>query len=423
MRFFFQKVAIGAMSLLLVILLNTPIDFNQTTTQDISNTTSPFHLSTLSDSTNKVRQASAYAQDISILTIDHTVEHITTVPGFEGNLYELSLRERIISSLAEQPDWDAEGKVVLMVHGFSVPGTVVFDLNYEEYSWLAYLAAENYDAFSLDLTGYGASTRPAPMDNLCNLNSSDQYAIGIAECDAEYPHTLTNLQSDWDDINAAVDYIRELRGVEQISLVGVSWGGPRVLGYAAEYPEKVDKLIVHGSSGAFSLKPPPSEPVPGYPMSISTQESFRQRWEPMLQCPDQVDPEIDEMIWPAIVSTDSLGATQEPSFIRFPSFPLAGFTRKQVESIQLPVLVVGGEFDTLASPYWVRRLYDAFLTPNRIYATLDCTSHFISFETRSIYLYQLSLDWLENNTVSGKTQGILTIKDDGTYEWQEDESI
>ncbi|HLF10158.1 MAG TPA: alpha/beta fold hydrolase [Gammaproteobacteria bacterium] len=91
----------------------------------------------------------------------------------------------------------------------------------DERSWMAYLASAGFDVFSMDMTGHGRSTRPHPMT---------QHATTVA--------------SDWADIDAVVEYLRKLRGVERVSLIGWSLGGPRAGGYAAQHPEKVAKLVV-----------------------------------------------------------------------------------------------------------------------------------------------------------------------------------
>ena len=49
---------------------------------------------------------------------------------------------------------------------------------YQDYSWMAYLAQSGFDVFAMDLTGLGSSTRPAPMDDPCNL-PPDQQALLI----------------------------------------------------------------------------------------------------------------------------------------------------------------------------------------------------------------------------------------------------
>ena len=69
---------------------------------------------------------------------------------------------------------------------------------------MAYLAHAGFDAFSMDMTGYGRSTRPAPMNDPCNVSHEQQAgfipALIPAPCSPSYPHPLTTIASDWNDL-------------------------------------------------------------------------------------------------------------------------------------------------------------------------------------------------------------------------------
>ena len=137
-----------------------------------------------------------------------------------------------------------DDRVVLFVHGAGTPAEVAFDVPYADYSWMAYLAAAGFDVFSMDMTGYGRSTRPTVMNDVCNLSAEQQTALGGTPCQATHEAQLTTIASDWDDLDAVVDYIRALRDVPRVSLVGWSLGGPRAGGYASRNPGKVAKLVL-----------------------------------------------------------------------------------------------------------------------------------------------------------------------------------
>ena len=80
---------------------------------------------------------------------------------------------------------------------------------------MAYLAHAGYDVFSMDMTAYGRSTRPAAMNDPCNLTRAQQAAyipsLIPALCDPSYSHQMTTLASDWQDIDAVVNRVRALR--------------------------------------------------------------------------------------------------------------------------------------------------------------------------------------------------------------------
>jgi alpha-beta hydrolase superfamily lysophospholipase len=57
-----------------------------------------------------------------------------------------------------------DGKVLLLIHGYSVPGYVAFDTDHGNCSLMRYFARAGWDTFTLDLEGFGLSTRPSVMD-------------------------------------------------------------------------------------------------------------------------------------------------------------------------------------------------------------------------------------------------------------------
>jgi pimeloyl-ACP methyl ester carboxylesterase len=112
---------------------------------------------------------------------------------------------------------------------------------------MEFLARAGFDVFAMDMTGYGRSTRPTAMNDPCNLASEQQLVLapGHSEaCTPSYGQEMTTIASDWNDIGAVVDHLLALRHVSQVSLVAWSLGGPRAGGYAAQHPEKVQKLVL-----------------------------------------------------------------------------------------------------------------------------------------------------------------------------------
>ena len=179
------------------------------------------------------------------VTTERFVPHVSTVPANAGERVGLYLREKTTDAVAAgvARDGGFSEKVVLFVHGGSVPSIPDYDLDYKDYSWMGYLAEAGYDTFAMDQTGYGRSPRPM-MDDACNLAADDQVLVTPNPLSEPCTPGLTTVQSDSDEIDTVVDYIRELRGVDKVSLVGWSAGGRRTGGYAARHPEKVDKLVL-----------------------------------------------------------------------------------------------------------------------------------------------------------------------------------
>src|SRR6476620_699658 len=130
-----------------------------------------------------------------LLSIDHFVRVKSTAPAMTGQFAQVYVRERVVSRNLLR---GASG-VVLFVHGAGTPGEVAFDVPYGDYSWMAYLANAGFDAFAMDMTGYGRSTKPSPMEDPCNLSREQQMALVpallAAPCAPSYTGDVTTIGS------------------------------------------------------------------------------------------------------------------------------------------------------------------------------------------------------------------------------------
>ena len=196
----------------------------------------------------------------------------------------------------------------------------------------------------MDMTGYGQSSRPM-MDDPCNLNPRHQEQLvprNLKEpCNPSYPFELVSSDSETADIDRVVDFIRALRGVDKIALLGWSGGGIRTGTYTARYPEKVDKWIVHASSN-YDRKnpdgPPAALPKPGFPMVMQVREvGERQRWLGTVKCQDTIEPGMPELIWKLSVEADPLAANWGPGGLRAPTRTYWGWNAASAAKIKVPI--------------------------------------------------------------------------------------
>src|SRR6202050_5784333 len=182
-----------------------------------------------------------------LLSVDHYVRVHSTVPSLTGQTTQIYMREVVRAGTALR-EGALGDRVVLFVHGAGTPAEVAFDVPYQDYSWMGYLARAGFDVFSMDMTGYGRSTRPAAMNDPCNLSRDQQLtlipSLMAAPCSATYGQQMTTLASDWNNIGSEVDHLLALRHVDRVGMVAWSLGGPRAAGYAAQHPDKVRKLVL-----------------------------------------------------------------------------------------------------------------------------------------------------------------------------------
>ncbi len=338
-------------------------------------------------------------------TIDHKVPHVSTVPANKGERVRIFVREKVAarSSAAPRP-------VVLMVHGGVSPSTLAFDVNHSHYSWMAYLARAGFDVFAMDMSGYGRSPRPK-MEDPCNVSAAQQKTLVPktlkGPCDPSYPYELVNRQSEHDELDRVIEYIRKLRGVATVNLLGWSGGGYRIGTYTSRHPEKVDKLVIFASSN-YSRKntsaPPPEIPRRGYPVTIQSRElAEKQRWFPFAKCPGQIESGMADRIWELSKQHDPQGMTWGPGVMRAPTRTYWGWNAEEAKRIKTPTLVVLGEFDELNPSN--KELYEDLGAEKKVFVSIACGSHFLVWEKHHTLLHEASRLWFTYGTFNGATRG------------------
>ena len=352
----------------------------------------------------------------STSTIDRHIAHVSTVPANAGETVGLFVREKLSHELQEQLRDGGSGDThaVLFVHGSLASSIPVFDLPHRDYSWMTRLAEEGFDTFAMEHSGFGWSARPA-MDDPCNLSPEDQAIVTpnplSASCAPSYAYSLTNSQSDWDEIDTVVDYIRALRGVERVSLVGWSRGGPRTAGYAARHPDKVDKLVLLAPaySAESPANPPRHLPEPGFPMRVMTREMYTQdRWHAGIACDAQVEPGVEPIVWDAIMNVDRLGATWGPAdgVMRVSNSPAWGWNREFAGRVEAPTLILVGEQDFIfesAKPLYT----DLTGARARYLINMECATHYAFWESfHHKRMQDAAIEWLMTGKHQGQSEGI-----------------
>jgi pimeloyl-ACP methyl ester carboxylesterase len=348
-----------------------------------------------------------------ILSIDHYVALHSTAPASAGQTTEIYVRELVQAGMSLRGATPAD-RVALFIHGAGTPSEVAFDVPYQDYSWMDFLARAGFDVFAMDMTGYGRSTRPEPMNNPCNLSKEQQAgfvpSLISSPCDAHNARPITTIASDWDDIEAVVNHIRTLRHVDKLNLLGWSQGGPRAGGYAARHPEKVSKLVL--LAPAYNRAMPleqPSAPFTGTPMNTQSRSEFVANWDRQVGCAEQYQPAASEFIWSDMVKSDPLGATWGSGVRRAPSVPTWGWNGAVVAKMQTPTLMVSGAHDKQVSPDRVRELYSDIGAAKKVFIDLACSSHNAMWERNHLLLFRASLEWLTSTTVNGKPEGMQRL--------------
>jgi pimeloyl-ACP methyl ester carboxylesterase len=110
---------------------------------------------------------------------------------------------------------------ILFVHGSSMASTPTFDLavpGRPEGSVMEWFARQGYDAWCVDLEGYGRSSKHRDIN-----------------CD---------IANGADDLAVASDYILKTRSSGPLLVYGISSGALRAAAFAARHPERVKRLAL-----------------------------------------------------------------------------------------------------------------------------------------------------------------------------------
>ena len=334
--------------------------------------------------------------------IDHYVPVTSTAPGYAGYVANLYVRE--IPAVGDG------GAIVLFVHGAGTPAEVAFDVPVEGYSWMRYLADRGLQVYSVDMTGYGRSTRPAALNDRCNLPEDQQLELFGNACPATENSAVTTIASDWDDIDAVVDYLLERHRQDRLHLVGWSQGGPRTGGYAVLHPDKVASIVQLAPAYSRSTPAEPNAQIlSGSPLTKQTRQDFIANWDRQVGCERQYDPAVAKVIFDEMLASDPVGATWGDGLRRAPRVPTFGWTREAVAAMRTPVLMVAGTHDGQVDPERVRMLYEDLGSQNKVYIEMHCASHNAMWEKDAEALFEASYQWISNGTYNGGSQGRFDI--------------
>jgi pimeloyl-ACP methyl ester carboxylesterase len=314
--------------------------------------------------------------------------------------------------------------VVLMIAGATVSAVPDFDLQFGNYSWMEYLAAAGFDVFTMDFTGYGLSPRPM-MDDPCNNSPSDQQAYLVPKpvgqpCSPSYPFQLTTIQSDWDEIDTVVNYLRRFRNINRVNLVAWSRGGARAGGYAALHPERVEKLFLLAPGRYYPLSPsdpPAALPLPGVPVTVLASGQFHNAWDADVKCENQFPPQIRDVITSTMLDFDPLGSTWGTAGVRRapvwnspPGFLNWGWNTGLANQVKAPTLIIRGDLDNLVPLGDLQSLYrDLGGVQQKVFVHVACASHYLPWENQHMVLLQASEEWLLHGTFAGQESGSFAV--------------
>jgi len=246
---------------------------------------------------------------------------------------------------------------ILFVHGSSMAGQPTFDLQVPGRpfsSAMDYFASLGYDTWSVDMEGYGRSTKD--RDNNAPISQGA------------------------DDCYAAAQYIQKLRGNKSFLVYGISSGALRAAMFAERHPEMVARLaldaMVWTGEGSPTLaerkkKLPDFIKINRRPMSKAFIHSVFDR-----DHPDTAERKVIEAFADAVVALDDSVPTG--TYIDMCSrLPVV-----DPEKITVPTIIMRGQHDGIASMDDLLKFFEKLPNPDKQFTVMSGISH-ASFQQKN----------------------------------------
>jgi pimeloyl-ACP methyl ester carboxylesterase len=321
-------------------------------------------------------------------TTDYFINHSSNEPFYAEQKLDpsvtLHVREVVLGGRERTVAQD--GKVLLLIHGYSTPGYIAFDTDHGSCSLMRHFARAGWDTFALDFEGFGLSTRPPVMD------------APAAFADSKAPiHVDVTLR----DVERVVDFISALRGVERVHLLGWSQGATvEAPLYAIQHPEKVARLVLFAPSYDNSMTPEEREKsaAEGEAEKVFHSVPSLARWAGLGTAAEFIAPGCFEAHRDVVLASDPKsgelgGAIRVPAGrsvdqdLAAPHFDAAKIT--------VPTLVIRGAADTGAERGDNQQLIEALGSTVKEYVEIPGGGHFLHFENVSMQFYDAVQQFLE----------------------------
>jgi pimeloyl-ACP methyl ester carboxylesterase len=256
-----------------------------------------------------------------------------------------------LSLLLRNKRLSAIGQPLLFIHGATYPSTVTFDYALEGESWMDNMARAGFDAWCIDLLGYGGSDRPVEM----SLPAADHGPL-VATAEAAA------------DVKRAINFILSRRALPALDLIGYSWGTAIAGQLAGECPPQIRRLVLAGALWvqASAVQIAVDGPLGAY--RLVTAAASEQRWTYGLDAAQMsaIGSSESRSGWAqAAVASDPDSQRHSPPLLRAPTGVVQDLANCWLQArptyapsqIRCPTLVVVGEWDHETTPVQAQAVF------------------------------------------------------------------
>ncbi len=284
----------------------------------------------------------------------------------------------------------AADRTLVFVHGATYPASTAFDLELGGLSWMEFIAGQGFDVYLLDLPGYGSATRPAAMDQPAAANPP-------LETTAEAVR----------DYAAVVDWVLARRHLDRLDVMGWSWGTTIAGGFAAEHPDKVNRLVLYAPVWLSHATPPTGDAAKLGAYRTVTREAAMARWMngvPEDKKADLIPPGWFDQWQAATWASDPKAAAADPPALRAPNgviqdirgYYMSGKATYDPSRITAPTLLVQAEWDHDTPPYMAQALFGLLSAAKwKQYDLIGEGTHTVVMEKNRMQLFRSVQHFLE----------------------------
>jgi pimeloyl-ACP methyl ester carboxylesterase len=286
-----------------------------------------------------------------------------------------------------------EGRVVLILHGGTLPSGASSAFKFDGHSWMDDLSAGGFDVWALDFLGYGGSDRYQEMSAPADANPPPGRAA------------QASLQ-----VSRAVDFICKRQKVSRLSIISHSWGTLVAGVFATEEPSRLDRLVLYGPVTLRRQQSPSNEQLPAYTYVTEDQQWKRfSGWAPSDESP-VLEKKYFDLLGPTYVASDPMSGTRTPPSVQVPGGPDAdladAWSGKFIydpAKIKSPTLIIRGEWETITTDEDAHWLYKSLTNvPLKRDILISRATHVMHLEKSRYQVYREVQVFLEGHDTVDK---------------------
>lgn len=246
---------------------------------------------------------------------------------------------------------------ILFVHGSSMASQPTFDLQVPGRpfsSAMDYFVSQGYDAWCVDMEGYGRSDK--------------------------HREITSNIADGADDLAAATDYIMQTTDAKEFLVYGISSGALRAAAFAERHPERVAKIALDAYVWTGEGSP-----------TLADRKKKLEQFRAMKRRP------IDRDFVFSIFNRDHPGTAEDKVINAFAdailalddSMPTGTYVDmcsrlplNDPDKLTMPTLIMRGEYDGIASVDDLLKFFARLPHPNKQFTVMEGISH-ASFQQKN----------------------------------------